>query len=78
MHGEVSKTRWTRIAYAVFRPFLPLLWAIAPRAIISTEELGRAMVHSAREGAPKKVLENSDLRALGSRLRPEKRAAHPG
>src|SRR5436309_2943281 len=28
MNGEVSKTRWTRIAYAVFRPLLPLLRAI--------------------------------------------------
>jgi uncharacterized protein YbjT (DUF2867 family) len=66
MHGEVSKTRWTRIAYAVFRPLLPLLWAIAPGTVISTEELGRAMIRIARQGAPKRVLENSDLRALGA------------
>lgn len=49
MHGEVSKTRWTRISYAVFRPFLPLARAIAPNAVISTEELGRAMI---RAGVP--------------------------
>lgn len=30
MHGEVSKTRWTRIGYAIFRPLLPLVQAIAP------------------------------------------------
>jgi uncharacterized protein YbjT (DUF2867 family) len=66
MHGEVSKTRWTRIAYAVFRPLLPLLWTIAPGAVISTEELGRAMIRVARQGAPKRVLENRDLRALGA------------
>ncbi len=66
MHGEVSKTRWTRIAYAVFRPLLPLLRAIAPGAVISTEELGRAMIGAARQGAPKQVLETRDLRALGA------------
>jgi uncharacterized protein YbjT (DUF2867 family) len=66
MHGEVSKTRWTRIAYAVFRPLLPLLWAIAPGTVINTEELGRAMIRVARQGAPKRVLENRDLRALGA------------
>jgi len=66
MHGEVSKTRWTRISYAVFRPLLPLLWAIAPGAVISTEELGRAMIRVAQHGAPKRVLENRDLRALGA------------
>ena len=66
MHGEVSKTRWTRIAYSVFRPLLPMIWAIAPGAVISTEELGRAMIRVARQGAPKRVLENRDLRALGA------------
>jgi uncharacterized protein YbjT (DUF2867 family) len=65
MHGEVSKTRWTRIGYAVFGPLLPLVRAIAPGAVISTEELGRAMIRVAREGAPKRVLENRDLIALG-------------
>jgi uncharacterized protein YbjT (DUF2867 family) len=66
MHGEVSKTRWTRIAYAVFRPLLPLVQAIAPGTVISTEELGRAMIRAARQGAPKRVLETRDLRALGA------------
>lgn len=66
MHGEVSKTRWTRISYAIFWPLLPLVRAIAPGAVISTEELGRAMIRAAREGAPKRVLENRDLRALGT------------
>jgi uncharacterized protein YbjT (DUF2867 family) len=66
MHGEVSKTRWTRIAYAVFRPLLPLVRMIAPESVISTEELGRAMIRVAREGAPEHVLESRDLRALGA------------
>jgi hypothetical protein len=62
MHGEISKTRWTRIVYSVSRPLWPLLQAIAPGAMITTEELGRAMIHVARAGAPKRVLENRDLR----------------
>jgi uncharacterized protein YbjT (DUF2867 family) len=66
MHGEISKTRWTRIAYSVFRPLLPLVRAIAPGAVISTEELGRAMIRVAQQGAPKRILENRDLRALGA------------
>jgi uncharacterized protein YbjT (DUF2867 family) len=65
MHGEVAKTRWTRIGYAILRPLLPLVQAIAPDLVISTEELGRAMLRAARQGAPKRVLENRDLRALG-------------
>ena len=39
--------------------------AIAPGTVISTEELCRAMIRAARQGAPKQVLETRDLRALG-------------
>jgi uncharacterized protein YbjT (DUF2867 family) len=65
-HGEVSKTRWTRIAYALSRPLLWLVRAIAPSVVITTEELGRAMIQAARYGASKRVLENGDLRALAA------------
>jgi len=65
MNREISKTRWTRISYAIFRTLLPLVRVIAPGAVITTEELGRAMIHVARNGAPKRILENRDLRTLG-------------
>src|SRR6516165_4411040 len=66
MHGEVSKTLWTRAGYALFRPLLPLIRAVAPASVISTEELGRAMIRAARQGAPKRVLESRDMIALGA------------
>lgn len=66
MHGEVSTTRWARIAYAVFRPLLPLVRAVAPGAVVTTEELGRAMLRAARQAPGKRVLEGLDLRALGA------------
>src|SRR5215467_4836765 len=66
MHGELSKTRWTRIAYALFRPLFPLIRAIAPASVITTEELGRAMIRTGRRGAPKRVLESRDLISLGA------------
>jgi uncharacterized protein YbjT (DUF2867 family) len=66
MHGEVSKTRWTRIAYAIFRPLLPLVQALLPQAVITTEELGRAMIRAARQGAAKRILETGDLRVLAN------------
>jgi uncharacterized protein YbjT (DUF2867 family) len=65
MHGEVSKTRWTRVSYKLFGPFLPLVRRIAPNAVITSEELGRAMIRIARQGAPKRVLENRDMIELG-------------
>ena len=66
MNREVSKTRWTRISYIIFRPLLPLIRAVAPGAVITTEELGRAMIRVARHGANKRVLESRDMRALGN------------
>ncbi len=64
VHGEVSKTRWTRIAYAAFRPLFPVVQAIAPELVITSEELGRAMIRAARERPSTRVLEMSDLQAL--------------
>ena len=49
MHGEVSKSRWTRIGYVVMRPLLPLVQAIAPGAVTTTEEVlasARAMTRA--------------------------------
>jgi hypothetical protein len=66
MHGEVSRTRWTRISYALFGLLWPVLRIIAPGMMITTEELGRAMIRVSRHGAAKRVLESRDLRALGT------------
>ena len=67
MHGEAPRMRGARALYAVARPLLPLIRAVAPNAVVTTEELGRAMIRVAREGFSRRVLEASDLRALGSR-----------
>jgi len=62
--GERSKTRWTRIGYSLFWWLLPLLHAVAPNMVITTEELGRAMIRIARQHPSEHVLEMRDLRAL--------------
>lgn len=64
MHRETSKTKWTRVSYVLFRWLIPIVDAFAPGAVITTEELGRAMIAVARDGAPKHVLENRDMREL--------------
>lgn len=76
MNGEVSKTRWTRISYSVLRPLVPLIQMIAPNMVITTEQLGRAMIHVARNGAPKRILENRDLRELVKQSRPRNDERH--
>ena len=64
MHGEVSKTTAYRVAYALTRPLLPLLRRLFPKYIITTEEIGRAMIRVAKSGAPTRILESADIREL--------------
>jgi uncharacterized protein YbjT (DUF2867 family) len=61
LNGARSKTTAYRIGYALTRPVLPLLRLLFPRYILTTEEIGRAMIEVARHGAPKKVLEIGDI-----------------
>lgn len=60
-HGTRSKTSWYRLAYAVMRPLYPVLRRLFPRYVITTDELGRAMIAIAEHGAQKHVLEASDI-----------------
>jgi uncharacterized protein YbjT (DUF2867 family) len=66
LHGIRSRTASYRILYALLSPFVPLLKRLMPGSILSTDELGRAMLRIAREGAPKARLEVPDLKALGA------------
>lgn len=64
LHGITSKTKAYRVFYAVTRPLLPLLKALFPRSVTTTEQVGRAMIKAAREGAPQPVLESQDINSL--------------
>ena len=67
MHGIRSRTRLYRLMYAGLAPLFPLLRRLAPAHVTTTEEVGRAMLRVAREGAPTKVLGNRDIAALSRR-----------
>ena len=64
LHGIKSRTALYRIPYAVMGPLLPLLQALIPKYVTTTEKLGRAMLIAAKRGAPKTVLESSDINEL--------------
>jgi uncharacterized protein YbjT (DUF2867 family) len=61
LHGIKSKTGVYRAAYAVMTPFWPALRALFPKYVITTEQVGRAMIAVARRGAAETLLENRDL-----------------
>jgi uncharacterized protein YbjT (DUF2867 family) len=61
LHGIRSRTRFYRVFYAVTAPILPVLRMIVPSSILTTEQIGRAMITVAAAGAPKRVLESADI-----------------
>jgi uncharacterized protein YbjT (DUF2867 family) len=63
MHGVVPKTKWLKLVYAVVGPLYPVLKALVPKYVTTTECVGRAMISVARRGAPHRVLESRDINA---------------
>ena len=53
------------VLLTVVSPLWPILQWLWPNGVITTEELGRAMILAARRGDTKRVLESADLVALG-------------
>ena len=67
MHGERSKAPGGTVLLTILSPLWPLLQRLWPSGIITTEELGRAMIQIAKNGAPKQILESADLVQIGRR-----------
>jgi len=64
MHGITSRTAAYRAVYALVGPLYPLWKALFPKYVTTTQQIGRAMLKVARQGAPKRVLESDDINRL--------------
>jgi uncharacterized protein YbjT (DUF2867 family) len=64
MDGIKSKTRSYRLFYVVLKPVLPLLRRMLPKQVLSTREIGQAMLAVAKHGYSKRVMETKDIRAV--------------
>jgi uncharacterized protein YbjT (DUF2867 family) len=64
MDGIRSRTTSYRIGYLLAKPILPLLRAAFPNQVLTTRDIGRAMLAVARHGSDKRILETADIRAL--------------
>jgi uncharacterized protein YbjT (DUF2867 family) len=69
-HGVRSKTPLYRVVYVLTTPLAPLFVWLTPGLATTTERVGRAMLHVARHGADKKVLETRDINAIAAGDRP--------
>jgi uncharacterized protein YbjT (DUF2867 family) len=64
MHGIRSRTAIYNLLYSLLRPLLPVVRRLFRNYVLTTEEIGQAMLLVARSGAPKRVLESGDISAL--------------
>jgi uncharacterized protein YbjT (DUF2867 family) len=67
LYGARSKTPAYRIIYTIAKPLLSLLHRAFPNQLMTTVEIGQAMLIVARRGYSKPILETADIRALLSR-----------
>jgi uncharacterized protein YbjT (DUF2867 family) len=67
VRGVVSSTGWYRAIYAGVAPLYPLFSRLFPRSLVTSAEVGRALLQAARAGAPKKILDPADIAALAGR-----------
>ena len=66
LHGAQSKTVLYRIIYLFLKVLLPPLRALFPNHILTTGQIGQAMLAVARHDAPKSILESRDIRSIAS------------
>jgi uncharacterized protein YbjT (DUF2867 family) len=66
LHGVRSKTALYQFFYTAARPLMSLLRRALPNSVLTTEQIGQAMLAAARTGANTRVLESRDIRALAS------------
>ena len=64
LHGIKTKTKWYAAFYALMAPLYPMWKRLLPKYVTTTECIGRAMLKVARQGAPKRVLENPDINSI--------------
>jgi uncharacterized protein YbjT (DUF2867 family) len=64
MDSIQSKTPSYRLFYKVLGPLLPLMHRMFPNQILSTREIGQAMLAVARHGYAKRILETKDIRRV--------------
>ncbi len=64
--GVRSRTALYRALIPVLTPLYPVLNALFPSQVTTTEKVGLAMIHAAQRGYPKRILDPHDINALAA------------
>jgi len=68
-HGIQSRTTAYRVLYSIVGPLFPVLQALFPRYVTTTEKVGLAMLQVAKQGNSQPILENDDINRLAAEIR---------
>ncbi len=66
LHGIRSRTALYRVLYVVLAPVFGIARRLAPRWVLTTENLGQAMLAAARRGSGREVLEPPAIYAIAN------------
>jgi uncharacterized protein YbjT (DUF2867 family) len=66
LEGLRSKTPSYRVLYTLTKPLLPILRALFPNHVLTTRQIGLAMLSVAKRGFPQSILESKDIRAAAA------------
>jgi uncharacterized protein YbjT (DUF2867 family) len=66
LHGIRSRTRLYNVLYPILWPFMQIARVVAPGSVTSTERVGRAMLHVARDGYRERIMTNRDINAAAT------------
>jgi uncharacterized protein YbjT (DUF2867 family) len=67
LDGIKSKTPSYRIFYKLLSPLIPLLRRAFPNQVLTTRQIGQAMISVAKQGYEKRILDARDIRAAAGR-----------
>ena len=69
LKGIESRTTAYRVLYGIVGPLFPMLQALLPRYVTTTEKVALAMLQVARQGNSQPILENEDINRLAAESR---------
>ncbi|MDR1160349.1 MAG: hypothetical protein LBK69_06970 [Syntrophomonadaceae bacterium] len=67
LRGIRSKTKMYSLFYMLFKPAVYLMHKLFPNAVITTQELGQAMLNIIKFGSDKNILEAADIKFYSER-----------
>jgi uncharacterized protein YbjT (DUF2867 family) len=66
LHGARSRTRAYRMTYLILAPVMPLLRALFPNQVLTTEVIAQAMLNITRHGARQAILGSRQINAAAT------------